>query len=104
MKPRADLRLGCNFMRFTSPTARYAKFFANAFDYATLPFYPNRTVPQKDRYDYIYIDKALTYLIEKKITPKGHPLFFGHKEVNPDWMFELSYFRLMALKDKIIDQ
>ena len=29
--------------------------------------------------------------MEQHITPKGHPLFFGHKEVNPDWLFGLSY-------------
>ncbi len=91
LTPRKDLRLGCNFARFTSPSTRYAKFFANAFDFATLPFYPGRTVPEKGKYDYSYIDKALAFLTEKGITPKGHPLFFGHKEVNPPWMFSLSY-------------
>ena len=89
--PRKDLKLGCNFFRFTSPSSRYAKFFAGAFDFATLPFYPGRTVPQQGRYDYSYIDKSLAFLQEKGITPKGHPLFFGHKEVNPPWMFSLSY-------------
>ena len=91
LKPREDLKLGCNFMRYTSASARYAKFFANAFDFATLPFYPGRTVPEKGRYNYAYIDAALAFLKEKNITPKGHPLFFGHKEVNPGWMFSLSY-------------
>lgn len=89
--PRADLKLGCNFTRFTSDSARYAKFFAQAFDFATLPFYPGRTVPRRDQYDYGYVDRALGFLKEKSITPKGHPLFFGHKEVNPDWMFGLPY-------------
>ena len=91
IRPRPDLHLGCNFMRYTSPTARYAKFFAKAFDFATLPFYPGRTVPERDRYDYGYVDRALSFLTEKGITPKGHPLFFGHKEVNPSWMFDLEY-------------
>lgn len=89
--PREDLLLGCNFARFTSASSRYAKFFSKAFDFATLPFYPSRTVPRKDTYDYGYVDKALGYLMEQHITPKGHPLFFGHKEVNPDWLFGLSY-------------
>ena len=89
--PREDLLLGCNFARFASASSRYAKFFSKAFDFATLPFYPSRTVPRKDTYDYGYVDKALGYLMEQHITPKGHPLFFGHKEVNPDWLFGLSY-------------
>ncbi len=44
---RSDLRLGCNFMRYTSSGSRYARFFTNAFDFATLPFYPGRTVPAR---------------------------------------------------------
>ncbi len=89
-QPRKDLRLGCNFFRYTSPTARYAKFFAGAFDFATLPFYTGRTVPAPGKYDYSYIDKALTFLTDKGITPKGHPLWFSHKEVNAQWLFGLS--------------
>ena len=85
--PRDDLKLGCNFARFTTPGARYAKFFAQAFDFATLPFYAGRTVPEKGRYDYAYIDAALDFLVSKNITPKGHPLWFGHKSVNPPWLF-----------------
>ncbi len=85
--PRRDLLLGCNFTRFTSPGARYAKFFAQAFDFATLPFYANRTAPERGRYEYGYIDAALSYLESKKITAKGHPLWFGHENVNPKWLF-----------------
>jgi len=89
--PRSDLKLGCNFFRFNSPSERYAKFFSGAFDFATLPFYTGRTVQAPGKYDYAYIDKALGYLLEKGITPKGHPLWFGHKEVNSPWLFDLSY-------------
>ena len=91
LTPRSGLLLGCNFSRFTSSSARYAKFFADAFNFATLPFYAGRTVPGPGQYDYFYIDRALSFLTEKGITPKGHPLFFGHREVNPGWMFGLSY-------------
>ena len=91
LRPRDDLRLGCNFFRYTSPSARYAKFFANAFDFATLPFYSSRTVPERGKYDYGYVEQALSFLTDKHITPKGHPLFFGHREVNASWMFGLSY-------------
>ena len=89
--PRDDLLLGCNFARFTSPGARYAKFFAQVFDFATLPFYAGRTAPEKGCYDYDYIDAALTYLLSKNITPKGHPLWFGHQSVNPPWLFGQSF-------------
>ncbi len=89
--PRSDLRLGCNFFRYTAPTARYAKFFAGAFDFATLPFYTARTAPAPGQYDYSYVDKALGFLLDKGITPKGHPLWFGHKEVNAPWLFDLKW-------------
>jgi GH35 family endo-1,4-beta-xylanase len=84
---RTDLWLGCNFFRYTSSSARYAKFFAEVFDFATLPFYAGRTVPEKDKYTYGYIDEALSFLESKNIQAKGHPLWFGHKTANPDWMF-----------------
>lgn len=99
--PRKDLKLGCNFSRFTSASSRYAKFFAGAFDFATLPFYPGTTAPQPDKYDYAYIDKCLAFLQEKNITPKGHPLWFGHKEVNPAWLFDLPYPELRKAAEKI---
>ncbi len=99
--PRKDLKLGCNFSRFTAPSSRYAKFFAEAFDFATLPFYPGRTVPQKDKYDYAYIDKCLGFLQEKHITPKGHPLWFGNQGSNPKWLFGLPYPELRKEAYKI---
>ena len=89
--PRNDLKLGCNFARYTSDASRYAKFFAQAFDFATIPFYPRTTVPEKDCYDYSYVDHALSFLLDKGITPKGHPLWFGHQDVNPKWLFGLPY-------------
>lgn len=89
--PRPELRLGCNFFRYATPGSRYAKFFTQAFDFATLPFYPNRTAPRAGEFDYSYIDRALPYLLEHGIVPKGHPLWFGHREVNPSWLFSLPY-------------
>lgn len=94
--PRADLLLGCNFFRFTSPGSRYAKFFAKAFDFATLPFYAGRTATGPDTFDYAYIDAALAFLADQGIRAKGHPLWFGHESVNPKWLFGLPYPELKA--------
>jgi len=91
---RKDLKLGCNFFGYTSPNSRYAKFFKEIFDFATLPFYTYKTVPEKGKYDYDYIDHALGFLKENNITAKGHPLWFGHSEVNSDWLKKLSYEEL----------
>lgn len=92
--PRSDLLTGCNFFKYTSPGARYAKLFAEAFDFATLPFYPGRTVPEKGKYTYSYIDNALDFLESKNIKAKGHPLWFGHESVNPAWLFNQPYEEL----------
>ena len=101
-KPRKDLLLGCNFFRYTSPNARYAKFFAEAFDFATLPFYPNRTVPNKrGEYHYEYIESALEYLENKGIKAKGHPLWFGHSDVNPPWLKGLPFEELQKCAHEI---
>lgn len=95
--PRTDLLLGCNFSRFTTPGARYAKFFAKLFDFATLPFYAGRTVPQAEgQYDYAYIDAALDFLNQSGIQAKGHPLWFGHEGVNPPWLFGKPFDQLQA--------
>jgi GH35 family endo-1,4-beta-xylanase len=99
--PRDDLLLGCNFFRYTSPETRYAKFFANAFDFATLPFYAGRTVPERGKYTYEYIDAALEFLQSKNITPKGHPVWFGHGDVNPKWLFGQSFETLQGYAREI---
>lgn len=100
--PRQDLLLGCNFTRYTSPGARYAKFFAQAFDFATLPFYAGRTVPEKGKYTYEYIDLALSFLESAHIQAKGHPLWFGHENVNPKWLFGLPFDELQANAREIV--
>lgn len=92
--PRADLLFGCNFFRYTTPGARYAKYFKQAFDAATLPFYAGRTVPERGKYTYEYVDRALGFLEEAGIRPKGHPIWFGHADVNPKWLFGQSFGEL----------
>ena len=92
--PRSDLRMGCNFFKYTSPGARYAKYFSQVFDYASLPFYAGRTVPQDGKYTYEYIDSALGFLESANITPKGHPLWFGHASVNPPWLYKQPFDKL----------
>lgn len=88
LHPRPDLMLGCNFMRYSSANSIYSRLFKDLFDYATLPFYPRDTAPAEDVFDYSYIRAALPFLKEHHITVKGHPLWFGHKEVNPDWLMQ----------------
>ncbi len=105
--PRSDLKLGCNFFRFQSPSERYAKFFANAFDFASLPFYTGNTVHQgPDCMEQFYTIasareeiQALTWwdFIEPSFSGNGA---FLYEDENPREM----YFRLLALKERIIQR
>lgn len=91
-EPRSpqDLLLGCNVFRYTTSSAHYARYFAKAFNFATLPFYPARTVKRQGQYDYAGVDPALQFLEEKGIRAKGHPLWFGMESSNPAWLRSLS--------------
>jgi GH35 family endo-1,4-beta-xylanase len=70
-------------------------------------------VPEENQYVYRYIVSALDYLLSQNITPKGHPLWFGHENTNPKWLFgldfetlkkragEIAYHHVSTYKDKI---
>lgn len=100
-KKPGELLLGCNIFRYTSPDTAYAKLFAKAFDFATLPFYPGRTVPKRGQYDYRGIDGALSFLEQNKIKAKGHPLWFGAEGSNPGWLKALKGKELFTAAEEI---
>lgn len=99
-----DLLFGCNFFRFTAANVPYAKYFAKAFNFATLPFYPARTSRSPGEYDYSGVDPALQFLEEKKIKPKGHPLWFGMETSNPAWLKSLKGKELTRAAVQIASQ
>lgn len=103
VQPRTpdNLLLGCNIFRYTTGDAPYAKRFANAFNFATLPFYPGRTVRERGQYDYRGVDPALQFLEDKGIRAKGHPLWFGAEGSNPAWLKALKGTELVRAAEEI---
>lgn len=91
--PRSELLLGCNLFKYPGPS-RFADYFSDVFNFATLPFYSRELVPEEGRYEYGRRDELLEWCEANGIIPKGHPLWFGHQKTNPGWMFGKSYGEL----------
>lgn len=93
---RPDMLLGCNTWRYDKSAVRFQKYFTSLFNFATLPFYTYQVVPEEGRYDFARRDEILEWCESNNITPKGHPLWFGHQHTNPKWMFGKSYKELSS--------
>lgn len=91
--PRTELFLGCNLLKYTE-TSRSSDYFSSLFNFATIPFYSYQIAAQEGRLDFTRQDQLVEWCEANGITPKGHPLWFGHKETNPAWMFGKSYKEL----------
>jgi len=94
-KPRPELLLGCNLFKHAGED-RHAEYFKSLFNFATIPFYSYQLAPEEGRLDFSRRDELVDWCEANGITPKGHPLWFGHKETNPAWMFTKSYEELSA--------
>ncbi len=92
-KPRPELMLGCNIFKHAG-NDRHGEYFKNLFNFATIPFYSYELTPEEGRLDFERRDELVDWCEANGIAPKGHPLWFGHKETNPAWMFTKSYKEL----------
>jgi GH35 family endo-1,4-beta-xylanase len=99
--PRPEMLLGCNVWGYSGKDL-YAKYFTELLNFATLPFYYNQVVPKEGVYDYARRDELLEWCESAGIKAKGHPLWFGHGHVNPDWMYHKSYDELSAFAREYI--
>lgn len=79
-----SFRLGCNFFQYPGCDPRYAERFAEAFNFATLPFYWARFEPNRGDKKWEVIDSKLEWLEAKGIKSKGHPLMWLQQL--PDWI------------------
>lgn len=103
--PRPELLLGCNAFGYRGDD-RFAEYFPRVFNLATIPFYYRELAPEEGRFEFSRRDELVQWCESLGITPKGHPLWFGHKETNPDWMFaksykELSHFARYAVSESV---
>lgn len=93
VNPRSELMLGCNIFKHGGDN-RHSEYFKSLFNFATIPFYSYQLAPEEGRLDFARRDELVDWCEANGITPKGHPLWFGHKETNPAWMFNKSYKEL----------
>ncbi len=82
---RKRFLFGCNAFAYRGDT-RYAQYFREVLNFATLPFYLRRLEPEEGRPDYKRIDEILEWCEKVGITPKGHPLWWGHEAGIPNWL------------------
>ena len=96
--PRPEMLLGCNVWKYATPDDQFAKYFTGLMNFATLPFYHGQVVPEEGAYDFARRDELLEWCESAGIKAKGHPLWFGHGDVNPKWMYGKSYRELAAFQ------
>ncbi len=85
--PRKGFLFGCNAFKYPGdPASAYAQRFADALNFATLPFYLRGLEPEEGKPDYRRVDAILDWCEEVGIKPKGHPLWWLHQAGVPDWL------------------
>jgi len=82
---REGFLFGCNAFSYSGDTP-YAHCFREVLNFATLPFYLKRLEPEKGKPKYDRIDSILEWCERVGITPKGHPLWWGHEAGIPPWL------------------
>jgi len=85
-RPKKDgFLFGCNAFAYSGDTD-YAKYFREVLNFGTLPFYLKHLEPEEGKPKYERIDKILEWCQRVGITPKGHPLWWGHEAGIPEWL------------------
>jgi GH35 family endo-1,4-beta-xylanase len=85
-RPRREgFLFGCNAFAYSGDTP-YASYFKEVLNFGTLPFYLKQLEPEEGKPNYDRIDKILEWCERVGITPKGHPLWWGHEAGIPPWL------------------
>jgi len=82
---RRGFLFGCNAFGYKAGDP-YAEHFRGLLNFATLPFYLASLEREEGRPDYRRIDEILDWCQQVGITPKGHPLWWGHQAGIPKWL------------------
>jgi len=82
---RDDFLLGCAAFRYKGDTT-YEHYFREVMNFGTLPFYLKKLEPEEGKPLYENIDPVLDWYDDMGITPKGHPLWWGHQAGIPPWL------------------
>ncbi len=90
-RPREDgFLFGCNAFAYSGDTP-YAHYFREVLNFGTLPFYLRRLEQEEGKPNYERIDSILEWCERVGITPKGHPLWWGHEAGIPPWLEGVSW-------------
>ncbi len=84
-RKREDYLFGCNAFAYHGDTP-YARHFREVLNFATLPFYLASLERQEGKPNYRKVDRILEWCETVGITPKGHPLWWGHQAGIPAWL------------------
>lgn len=87
---KKDFLFGCNAFSYHGDTP-YAYYFREVLNFATLPFYLASLEPEEGKPKYDRIDTILEWCEKVGITPKGHPLWWGHEAGIPKWLADASW-------------
>jgi endo-1,4-beta-xylanase len=82
---RRGFLFGCNAFGY-KPNDPYPEYFSGLLNFATLPFYLANLEREEGKPDYRRIDEILEWCEQAGITPKGHPLWWGHEAGIPKWL------------------
>jgi GH35 family endo-1,4-beta-xylanase len=98
---RRDFLFGCNAYHFTGPSP-YADYFPTVMNCATLPFYLREIEPVRGQADYRRVDRLLAWCRERRIRPKGHPLWWGLRPGVPDWLAGATWREARAHCERVV--
>jgi len=85
LESREKYLFGCNAFAYHGDTP-YARHFREVLNFATLPFYLASLERQEGKPNYSKVDRILEWCEKVGITPKGHPLWWGHQAGIPAWL------------------
>ncbi len=83
---RDDFLVGCNTFTRGEHVEAIRRRFSELLNFGTLPFYLKRLEPEEGKPDYGWVDEILAWCEREAITPKGHPLWWGHPAGIPPWL------------------
>jgi len=85
-RKRRHFLFGCNTFASGPHVKRIRERFSKLLNFGTLPFYLASLEQREGRPNYSRVDEMLAWCEREGITPKGHPLWWGHMAGIPKWL------------------
>jgi len=101
--PRNGFLFGCNAFAYEGDTP-YAHYFSEILNFGTLPFYLGPLEEGEGKPNYGRIDDILGWCEHVGITPKGHPLWWGHEAGIPPWLEGVSWQEAQRHCERVVSR